>query len=786
MYLSFYNLKRKPFRMSTDPTFLWFGEKHKEALATLKYAIFENKGILALTGDVGTGKTTLINALIQSLGEDTITVTIYDPNLEAIDFFNVIATALNMERTFESKAEFIIHFRKFLGDVRDRKQKVLLIIDEAQGIHPKLFEEIRLLSNLEADYIRLLNIFFVGQNELIDILRAYENRALRQRITITYHIEPLILSETEAYIRHRLDISGAKTRIFSPGAIEEIFAFSGGYPRLINIICDHALLSGYVRDIKIIDADIIRECKEELLISKKAPERDSAFLEDDPQAAFKLVSPIGKPAVDQWYDKPHILPLVLAMALFMVIGTVSGYVYYHSGEIRSKTPVSDARKQKGMSRPMKKTSEKNKTATVSPGAETPKKPEQVLSGKDENPRFFIIRSPEPKLFKEIAPQKTESPDAQPSALPADKTAIQTSPEKTGELKSPGSQRTVEAGKTGEPVILPTDLQKSEVSMEEAPAETEKTVPVPAGPNKEKRAVPSAADNMSNKTEMSISSSMGVRAPPEATQAGREDSAEPVQKSRISKDKAIPVDTENQIPGDSETHVKRVKIERKLPPLSSGLTEKQVGASAGESRVKPSPETAASERDETGVDQMVAPKEQWVVVGVPSKKKSGIQSDEEVLLLNWPEREPEPGGEPTSSEPGLEDRLKTFLSDYCRTYEQKDLVKFSTFFALDALEKGKPFSSLLYQYRQNFNQVDSMNYTIELDRYATQPTTGLVRIEGTFQEKDRLNGDENWQQKDGQISMVLERDNDSFKIKRLEYENFNPKITPPGENGKEQR
>ncbi len=117
MYLSFYNLKVKPFQMSTDPDFLWLGEQHKEALATLKYAIIENKGVLALTGDVGTGKTTLINALIQSLGEDTMAATIYDPSLGVLEFFNVVATAFEMGEIFESKGQFIISFRQFLRKV---------------------------------------------------------------------------------------------------------------------------------------------------------------------------------------------------------------------------------------------------------------------------------------------------------------------------------------------------------------------------------------------------------------------------------------------------------------------------------------------------------------------------------------------------------------------------------------------------------------------------------------------------------------------------------------------
>ena len=270
MYEQFYGLTERPFSLLPDPDFLYLSPQHKLARAYLEYGLTQRLGFVVLTGEIGTGKTTLINALIQSLGKDTLAATVYDPSLEVLEFFNIIASAFNMDKTFESKGQFIIHFRQFLQKARERKQKVLLIIDEAQAVEAELLEEIRLLSNLEQEHIRLLNIFFVGQNEFVDILQEYRNRALRQRITIRYHIEQLTLDETEAYIRHRLGVSGTKAPIFSSDAMDEIFAFSGGYPRLINIICDHALLSGYVQELDTIHANTIRECREELLISRKS------------------------------------------------------------------------------------------------------------------------------------------------------------------------------------------------------------------------------------------------------------------------------------------------------------------------------------------------------------------------------------------------------------------------------------------------------------------------------------------------------------------------------------
>ncbi len=275
MYLSYYNLNEKPFQISTDPKFLWLGEKHKEALAILTYGILDNKGFLLLTGDVGTGKTTIINTLLNNLDDDVIAAHVPDPDLEHLDFFNFIANVFSIDKKFSTKGEFLNHLSKFLHDAYSKNKKVLLIIDEAQRLKPELLEEIRLLSNIERQDTKLLNIFFVGQEEFNNVLIEPENRALRQRITINYYIEPLTENETKEYIKHRLNIAGSKRNIFSSSAIGEIFSFSKGFPRLINIICDLALLTGYVKEQKTINELIIKECAKELQIpTEKAIEDD--------------------------------------------------------------------------------------------------------------------------------------------------------------------------------------------------------------------------------------------------------------------------------------------------------------------------------------------------------------------------------------------------------------------------------------------------------------------------------------------------------------------------------
>lgn len=267
MFFSFYKLTEDPFQIFSDSKFLWLGEKHQEAFETLKYGALDNKGFLLLTGKVGTGKTTLINALVNSLGGDVIFAKIPDPRLTVLDFYRDIAEAFQLKRVPEAKAEFLFELTMFLEKAYADRKRVLLIVDEAQRLRNEILEEIRLLSNIEREHVKLLNIFFVGQVELNDILLKPENKAILQRITVTYNLDRLTEDEVKKYIAHRLKIAGSEQQIFADKAIREIYLFSQGTPRLVNVICDRALLTGFVEEKTIIDEDIIQECAEELQIT---------------------------------------------------------------------------------------------------------------------------------------------------------------------------------------------------------------------------------------------------------------------------------------------------------------------------------------------------------------------------------------------------------------------------------------------------------------------------------------------------------------------------------------
>ncbi len=290
MYLNHFSLDRKPFDISPDPSFLWMSEKHKEALAHLKYGIIDDKGFLVLTGDVGTGKTAMIQYLIQSIDLATIVVTIPDPDMSKLDFFNFLASELKMGQTFTSKGEFLIHFKKFLLKAFADYQKVVLIIDEAQRLNHELLDEIRLLGNIDLSGLMLLNIFFIGQNEFASILMEERNRSTRQRISANYQIGPLSAEEVEEYIRHRLLVAGAAKQIFKLDAVKQIFHYSRGYPRLINIICDRALMTAYSSGEAVITAAMVDECARELNVALgdvAVPPRQEKIVDLMPEKNFR-------------------------------------------------------------------------------------------------------------------------------------------------------------------------------------------------------------------------------------------------------------------------------------------------------------------------------------------------------------------------------------------------------------------------------------------------------------------------------------------------------------------
>ena len=260
MYKNFYGLKEKPFEITPDPNFLYLSPGHREALAHLTYAVRERVGFTVITGEVGTGKTTLVQSLLGQLNGRTKTAYLFNPNLNTLDFLEYICEDLGLKVLRRSKGQYISQLYQLLLDYYAQGTNVVLIIDEAHRLGAELLEEVRLLTNLETPKGKLLQVVLMGQPELNAILDRHEFRQLKQRVSLRYHLRALTRAETEHYIQSRLQKAGlVNPRIFSPKALALIYQYSQGLPRLINILCDNALISGYAGDRQIIDRKTIQE-----------------------------------------------------------------------------------------------------------------------------------------------------------------------------------------------------------------------------------------------------------------------------------------------------------------------------------------------------------------------------------------------------------------------------------------------------------------------------------------------------------------------------------------------
>ena len=265
MYEKFFNLKTKPFELVPNPEFLFLSRPHKKAMTYLDYGIKEKIGFILLTGEVGSGKTTIIQNLIRGMNSDVKLSKIFNTKLSSGQLLAMINDDFGLRVNGKDKITLLRELNDFLIQQYTNNSQSVLIIDESQNLTPELLEEIRLLSNLETDKSKLLQIILVGQPELRKTLSLPELRQLRQRISITFHIYPLTRKETEEYIFHRLEIAGNREAIsFQDGTIDIIHNFSRGIPRLINIICDFLMLSAFVEETKELSLDLVHEVTGEL------------------------------------------------------------------------------------------------------------------------------------------------------------------------------------------------------------------------------------------------------------------------------------------------------------------------------------------------------------------------------------------------------------------------------------------------------------------------------------------------------------------------------------------
>ena len=272
MYLSFFGLAEKPFAITPDPRYLYLSGRHADALAHLVYGISHAGGFIQLTGEVGTGKTTTIRSLLARAPKNAEIALIINPRLSPAEFVQTLCEELGLGLSnADNIKEMIDQLNRYLLRAHAEGRRVVLIVDEAQNLSPEVLEQVRLLTNLETASQKLLQIILIGQPELRELLARNDLRQLAQRVTARYHLDPLSAEETAGYVRHRLRVAGTISEIFTRAALREVYRLSGGVPRVINILCDRALLGAYTEESHEISAGLVRRAGSEVFDEPLAP-----------------------------------------------------------------------------------------------------------------------------------------------------------------------------------------------------------------------------------------------------------------------------------------------------------------------------------------------------------------------------------------------------------------------------------------------------------------------------------------------------------------------------------
>ena len=303
MYTQYFGLKENPFALSPDPRYLYLSQRHQDALAHLMYGITSGGGFVQLTGEVGTGKTMMIRAMLQRLPETVDVALVLYPFLSVREFMIALCDDLHIQRPAESTLKALIDtLNTFLLDNHAQGRRTVLIVDEAHRLNREVLEQIRLLTNLETTKEKLLQIILVGQPELNSLLAQQDMRQLAQRVTARYNLQALLPAESRAYVLHRCLVAGAQTRLFSSFALFWVHRLSHGVPRLINVLCDRSLLAAYARGKNIADAFVVRSAAREVQDGLRThPYRQWAT------AALVLVLVTSAAAFGVWQLKPQLL-----------------------------------------------------------------------------------------------------------------------------------------------------------------------------------------------------------------------------------------------------------------------------------------------------------------------------------------------------------------------------------------------------------------------------------------------------------------------------------------------
>ena len=407
MYTDFYHLKEKPFELTPSSRFLYLGESHKKALDHLTYGVSERKGLILLTGEIGTGKTTMVHALLNNIDKNTQYIHLSNPLLSPGEFMDYLAfSAFKKKVHFKPKTDFLFEFEEFLRQCMQQQKNFILIIDEAQNLSFKLLEEVRLLSNMDFADEKLINIFLVGQPELNEKLSDPRCKPLLQRISSRYHIPPLDLNGTIDYMATRLQIAGRENGIdiFSKSAIKAIHHYSKGYPRVINVLADNSLLLGYSKGKKKITTTMIKQCYEDMSLE--------GFRKKSEPSDIKKIPHVYISRYWKWAAALFCIMVIVAAGISQIgqdiLGRLSGLIPVSRQVPVDRVPIKHVQEKKGENRKIMDLSSKNRGKQQPPSdvhtEEKEIKPVNLMQSEGSKEKRVIIRERDEDFFKSVIAQ----------------------------------------------------------------------------------------------------------------------------------------------------------------------------------------------------------------------------------------------------------------------------------------------------------------------------------------------------------------------------------------------
>jgi general secretion pathway protein A len=740
MYHTFYNLQKSPFHVTPDPKFLYLSPSHKEAYASIAYGLSEGKGFIALVGEVGHGKTTIIRSYISNhLNRDIIKpIFIFNPDVSFHELLKVIFQELDVDISAILQAKhaqledevslLVTRLQEVLIDEHAHGSKVVLIIDEAQNMPVATLDSLRMLTNLESTQAKLLHIVIIGQPELESKLNLPRLRPFRQRIAVKAKLKPLTKKQTFEYINFRLKQAGAADRsIFSRGALRQIYEYSQGTPRQINILCDNALITGYGYGKKKIGRGIIKEIEEDL--NDLPPDASSG----------RWVMVVGA-----------CLGILLCLFLFAWTQTNSldGLTTKAKGWL-SQLPFSRLLADGNQSaKPSQGASESSQEAQTAPdqepsewleapegssGASSPEEPRHGLSSSmdAENDRQ-ALSPPSPSAAKERG-RKTTAP-------------ISPSTRQTGASTVTSLQ---------EAPIRPPPTVSEPPSWPAMAKQRPKETVAPLTPDPDSASDPSST---AQKSSLPGASQTAASQPADQTEAAPQpaspgDTAEAQPGSAASKQSGherVARQGQQSASSGTKSSEQAEQSGTVRAPISHRTTEETRAQDAGQSTEKPLARSSTAE---------VEPTEQAEPEAPPSQAEPAPKA-----RLSSLDRPGQQGASPGSKQ-HFDQRVQSFVSRYTRTYEQKDVEAFMELFTDDAVENGRPVAELKPVYKKNFNRVQSIDYTIDIENLKKHQD--YIYLIGRFTLEPHFSNNQTIRSR-GKIQMKIRNMSGELRVAQLSY------------------